>query len=73
MTLVNIRKNICYFLSILPDFRCYNIFVKIEHTWNQVFVERYRNFFIATLVNLNGTLGGFSKIPIIYSRKLHFN
>jgi hypothetical protein len=77
MPLVNFRKKISLsFLRFSPEFRSSNICAVTEHTRNQIFFERYPKIFffkIFTMVLLNGSLDGFSKILIFYSRNLHFN
>ncbi len=72
------EKSLIIFFQFLPEFWCSNIFVvteQSEHAQNQFFVARYLKFvfIMFTLDLLDGILGGFFEIPIICSRKLHFN
>jgi hypothetical protein len=50
------------FLSIFPRISMFEHFRGTEHTQNQFFVERFLNFFMFTMVLLDGILDDFSKL-----------
>jgi hypothetical protein len=61
--------------KISPEFPCLNISSVTEHTRNQIFFERYPNFFLQNLhfgpIRLGPRL--VFKTLIFYRRNLHFN
>ncbi len=69
MPFVIFEKNFASFPSISPEFQSSNIFAVIEHTRNQIFLERYPIFFLNVhLGPIRWVPKQFFKIWIFYSK-----